>query len=414
MKINLKSAIMIGEMVLNKLEHICKLGVLNDTKQKIYLVILYMIKYLKYKKKYLILKKQYGSSKKSESDDLESENSVQDSIPGKELDGSASLSTLNPDVNIHIKNFTNCKEIINLLSTSKDNNIQFDTLVSPINTTLDLVNPNKHICSHITDPIRRDQCNIYYNKCYLKHLFNKFLPGQPEPANYDVNTLNKILLRSIPNNNNDQERPSEQNSLIAFGSTLTIIGYDAFAYKRLVQVTIPNSVTTIRDYAFTNNQLVEVIIPNSVTHIGVNAFAANRLVQVTIPNSVTTIGNYAFAANRLVQVTIPNSVTTIRNYAFTSNQLVQVTIPNSVTHIGNNAFRNNELVEVTIPNSVTHIDDGAFTDNQLVQVTIPNSVIHIGDGAFTDNQLVQVTIPNRFRNQTNIFGNNQNITFTYT
>jgi hypothetical protein len=141
----------------------------------------YENKYLKYKNKYLKYKNKYLQLK-------------------QQLDGGAGLSTLNQDVSSNIQRRLNCKEIIKLLSTSKVNNIEFDRLVSPINTTLNLTNPNRHICSHIIDAVKRNQCNIYYNKCYLKDLFNKFLPGVAEPANYDVNTLNTILLRSIPNN----------------------------------------------------------------------------------------------------------------------------------------------------------------------------------------------------------------------
>ena len=281
----------------------------------------YKKKYLKYKNKYLELSQQ--------------------------LAGSNDLSVLNQDVIGDIQNNTNCKDIIKLLSTSKNYDINFNQLVSPINTTLNLTNPNRRICSNHN---KRDQCNIYYNKCYLKQLFNKFLPNKAEPAIYDVDALNRILLKSIPNNNNDPERPSEQEILIGFGATLT----------------------TINNYAFDNNQLTQVTIPNSVTHIG--------------------------------------------NYAFYRNQLAQVTIPNSVTHIGNNAFGNNQLKQVTIPDSVTHIGNGAFDNNQLKQVTIPDSVTHIGNYAFysNNNQLTQVTIPNKFRNNTSIFENTQNITFTYT
>lgn len=94
------------------------------------------------------------------------------------------------------------------------------------------------------------------------------------------------------------------------------IGFGAFQNDRLTSVTIPNSVTTIRQFAFCNDKLTSVTIPNSVTTIGDSAFFANKLTSVTIPSGVTTIGKSAFSYNRLTSVTIPNSVTTIGDSAF--------------------------------------------------------------------------------------------------
>ena len=128
----------------------------------------------------------------------------------------------------------------------------------------------------------------------------------------------------------------------------------------------------------------EVGIPSKirdlpVTSIGERAFYEKKLIKVSIPNSVTTIGAEAFYDNQLTSVTIPDSVTTIGNYAFYENQLTSVTIGNSVTEIGAGAFYGNQLTSVTIPNSVTEIDSGAFRGNQLTSVTIPSSTLFYRD-----------------------------------
>ena len=69
-------------------------------------------------------------------------------------------------------------------------------------------------------------------------------------------------------------------------------------------VTIPDSVTNIRDYAFYDcSGLTSVTIPNSVTNIGWGAFiGCSGLTSVTIGNGVTSIGSDAFSSTALVVV----------------------------------------------------------------------------------------------------------------
>ena len=86
--------------------------------------------------------------------------------------------------------------------------------------------------------------------------------------------------------------------------------------------------------------LTEYVIPDSVTSIGGQAFLeCSNLKSVTIPNSVTSIREYAFRSSSLTSVTIPDRVTSIGERAFYKcNSLTSVTIGDGVISIGKSAF----------------------------------------------------------------------------
>lgn len=163
-------------------------------------------------------------------------------------------------------------------------------------------------------------------------------------------------------------------------------GWGAFASKLIESVTIPNSVTTIRNSAFAGNQLTSVTIPNSVTSIWDNAFSSNQLTSITIPSSVTSIADNAFSFNQLTSVTISNGVTDIWRRAFYNNiNLNSIIIPNSVTSIGEAAFGYVNLQSITIPNSVTSIADSAFLCQPL-PFTPTNGTVYGPSSGYVKNR----------------------------
>ncbi|MDB4418593.1 leucine-rich repeat domain-containing protein, partial [Akkermansiaceae bacterium] len=192
----------------------------------------------------------------------------------------------------------------------------------------------------------------------------------------------------------------------------------------LTSITIPNSVTSIKNTAFSNSKsLTSITIGDGVTSIGITAFtkctslttiaisAANvnytdvngvlfnkgktslctypegKAGDYVIPNSVTSIGGYAFRyCTSLTSITIPDSVTSIGGSAFDScTSLTSITIPDSVTSIGGLTFADcSSLTSITIPDSVTSITDRAFMDcTSLTAVTFLGDAPYISqDNAF--------------------------------
>ena len=158
--------------------------------------------------------------------------------------------------------------------------------------------------------------------------------------------------------------PAELTEYVIPDSVTSIGGQAFLEYSNLKSITIPNSVTSIREHAFRSTSLTSVKIPDSVTSIGERAFyLCNNLTSVTIGESVISIGKDAFReCSSLTSVTIGNSVTEIGVQAFFScSSLTSVIIPDSATLIGDYAFKKcSSLTSVTIGNSVTSIGKGAF------------------------------------------------------
>jgi len=145
-------------------------------------------------------------------------------------------------------------------------------------------------------------------------------PDKPIKVSIRANELMLPKIRDVLNS------AGKYVSLSLTGNALTTIAENAFYDEKtkkgcetLVGITIPNSVTRIRERAFfCCTSLTSVTIPDSVDIIGREAFFyCTSLKNVTIPSSVISIGEDAFSnCTGLISVTIPNSVIGIGDWAF--------------------------------------------------------------------------------------------------
>lgn len=126
------------------------------------------------------------------------------------------------------------------------------------------------------------------------------------------------------------------------GKKVVAIKQRCFIWKNIVDVEIPDSVTSIGTEAFQNcGNLKSIVIPDSVTDLGYGAFhSCGKLESVTIRGRVDIIDDRTFeSCISLKSIIIPDGVTRIGAWAFYyCENLVSVTIPNSVTKIGVEAF----------------------------------------------------------------------------
>ena len=214
---------------------------------------------------------------------------------------------------------------------------------------------------------------------------------------------------------------------IEFGWTDKIPDYAFFGCQGLVDVTLPESITSIGSHAFyLCSNITEITIPKNVTFLGYNAFACDNLKTVTIENgskffndavfdgcsNITTIrgltGSYAevFAEKKGYEfesigiyekkpeelynyIENDDGTVTITGYNGFDTEIVIPSEINGkkVTAIGkddgSNTFENRDIKSVTIPASVKQINRLAFVCDELSSITIYGMDVKIDTNAFT-------------------------------
>ena len=122
----------------------------------------------------------------------------------------------------------------------------------------------------------------------------------------------------------------------------SVVPQEAFmGCTNLTSVTLKNTVTKIDPFAFSQSGLSSVTIPGSVTEIRERAFGeCESLKTVTIEDGVKVIGEEAFCiCTSLESIELPKSVTTVKNGAFSScTSLKNVTVANANINLADNAF----------------------------------------------------------------------------
>ena len=177
----------------------------------------------------------------------------------------------------------------------------------------------------------------------------------------------------------------------------------------ITDLSIPSTVSQLKNSTFYGGNFTSLTIPNTVTSIGVATFYdCAHLTTVTINNKSIVSKDYSSGSSsgstiqdifgpQVQNYIIGDLVTLIGNSAFSScTGLTSVTIGNSVTRIGTGAFSGcSGLTSLTLPNSVKYINEQAFSGcSGLTSVTLPGSLFTIGNRAFMDcSSLTSMTIP---------------------
>ncbi len=165
----------------------------------------------------------------------------------------------------------------------------------------------------------------------------------------------------------------------------------------IIDLVIPDGVTTIKQYAFCKN-FRSVTFPPSVKEMA-NAFQGSPSHHYTDAIYLSDLAawcqvtgyilpgaeNLYLNGELVTDLVIPEGVTSISKAIFNRlESITSVTIPNTVTEIGESAFNGCKYLKtVSISNSVTEIQKNAFAFcGNLETVTIGNSIRTFGMAAF--------------------------------
>lgn len=146
---------------------------------------------------------------------------------------------------------------------------------------------------------------------------------------------------------------------------INAVEYGTFYGSGVETVVLQKGVDHIASLAFTGaNSLKTVEIKEELSCIEDQGFFnCSNLVNLTIPDTVTSIGKEAFYFCKMTSFTFPSGLTSISDGLFSQCMYLQEIsdIPEGVTSIGDEAFWNcSRLKKITVPSTVTTIGTKAF------------------------------------------------------
>ena len=107
------------------------------------------------------------------------------------------------------------------------------------------------------------------------------------------------------------------------------------------EIILPNSVYKLQEtFSLCNKIITDLIIGDGIEIIDAYSFAkCTNLINVVLPNTLKTIRDYAFCSCAISSISFPSSLKTIGNYAFTSCfNLNTMLIPDSIQTLGSGAL----------------------------------------------------------------------------
>lgn len=163
---------------------------------------------------------------------------------------------------------------------------------------------------------------------------------------------------------------------------VTSIDYSAFKNSKFTKVTIPSTITNIKDSAFMKcTNLTSVEIPKNVILGRLTFRECTSLKTVILGEGIKNIPTSTFyGCTQLTTVNIPDTVSKIDNFAFSKTNIKKIVLPEDLTEIGQDAFSNcKALTSIYIPSTVKTVGRYAFKGCTNLTATIPKYTLYEKD-----------------------------------
>ena len=216
----------------------------------------------------------------------------------------------------------------------------------------------------------------------------------------DCTTLNTVSFPvSLVNIKEGSFKNCRALATMTLPSELAEMGKHAFENcTSLPGVVIPSGVTVINDYVFCNcSSMSTVIMSGDVSYIGIKAFYNNAFAEMSLPETVLTIKKAAFKnCSNLESIVIPDTTDEIAGTAFEAcTSMSTASIPDCVNDIGIHAFYNNNDITIYVRCVDGIIANDLLKKQGVSHVVIDENITAIGDRAFAyDYYLETITYGN--------------------
>lgn len=205
----------------------------------------------------------------------------------------------------------------------------------------------------------------------VKSLFIPSLVNSIDPSSFESSSLTEIILS--PDNNNfyiqNDLLISSQKHLISrppglIVDTLDIpdgilsIDSSSCFQAKVKHISFPSSLIIINQFAFCGSQIIDLYIPDSVTSIGPFAFSScSSLKTVKLSNNLTALQKACFQETKISEIVVPSSVKTVETYCFMNcPNLLKIVLPESVKMLGGSICSPSTKLTFA-ENSTLYIDD---------------------------------------------------------
>ncbi|MBE7085526.1 MAG: hypothetical protein E7366_00015 [Clostridiales bacterium] len=174
------------------------------------------------------------------------------------------------------------------------------------------------------------------------------------------------------------------------------VAKDNPAYKAIDGDIYSKDGTVLVQYAV-GKEGTEFVVPDGVKKIGDYAFYGTRkLLNVSLPQTLTEIGNYAFSICGITEIELPYGLETIGEAAFKDAlNLTNIVLPDSVTSFGMWAFSIKQLNELVLSKNIKIVKELSLSDLKFPFLELPEGVI-LEAYAFSSAYIPQLILPKDF------------------